>query len=96
MESKENLNIIFKSTRKYIPKVEIYSLQIAGLKGHLISTTLHENGLYTAQNIDRRIRFPLSNNDVYDNTEHIIRSIMKFKVSNLSKHIYIYSFNLTI
>lgn len=45
-----------------------------------MSTTLKYNGLYIAQNINDRIRFPLINNDFFELTSHLIRAIMKFKV----------------
>ncbi|CAO3675164.1 unnamed protein product [Rhizopus microsporus] len=60
LEGKETLNTVFKVIGKYVPDIEFYTLQIAGLKGHLISTTLQSNGLYTVQNINNRIRFPLT------------------------------------
>ncbi|RCH84703.1 hypothetical protein CU097_004303 [Rhizopus azygosporus] len=79
LEGKEALNTVFKVIGKYVPDIEFYTLQIAGLKGHLISTTLQSNGLYTAQNINNRIRFPLTNNDIFDQTSHLMKAIIKFK-----------------
>lgn len=80
IESKEALNVVFKVTQSYNKDIEFYGLQIDGLKGHMISTKLEKNGLYTSQNVDTRIRFPLTNSDVYDHTNHMIRSLLKFKV----------------
>lgn len=80
LEGKEALNTVFKVIGKYIPDIEFYTLQIAGLKGHLISTTLQSNDLYTAQNINNRIRFPPANNDIFDQTNHLMKAIIKFKV----------------
>ncbi|KAG1055466.1 hypothetical protein G6F43_002586 [Rhizopus delemar] len=79
LEGKEALNTVFKVIGEHVPDIEFYTLQIAGLKGHLISITLQSNGLYTAQNINNRIRFPLTNNDIFDQTSHLIKAIIKFK-----------------
>lgn len=87
LEGKEALNTVFKVIGKYVPDIEFYTLQIAGLKGHLISTTLQSNGLYTAQNINNRIRFPLTNNDIFDQTSHLMKAIIKFKV--VMRNIYV-------
>ncbi|KAI9475591.1 MAG: hypothetical protein EXX96DRAFT_596077 [Benjaminiella poitrasii] len=87
LEGKEALNTVFKVIGKCVPDIEFYTLQIAGLKGHLISTTLQSNGLYTAQNIDNRIRFLLTNNDIFDQTSHLMKAIIKFKV--VTRNIYV-------
>ncbi|CEG64080.1 hypothetical protein RMATCC62417_01117 [Rhizopus microsporus] len=87
LEGKEALNTVFKVIGKYVSDIEFYTLQIAGLKGHLISITLQSNGLYTAQNINNQIRFPLTNNDILDQTSHLMKAIIKFKV--VMRNIYV-------
>lgn len=76
LEGKEALNTSFKIIGKYVPDIEVYVLQIAGLKGHLI-----------AHNINDRIRFPIANNDIYDQTALLFKSMMKFKVRMRNVHI---------
>lgn len=80
LEGKEALNTLFKIVNNYTPKVEFYTLQIAGLKGNLISTCLQDDGLYVSQNVSTRIRFPLAGDDIYEHTSHIIKTAIKFKV----------------
>jgi hypothetical protein len=58
LESKENLNI-YKATGK--PKdfnLNVYGLQVAGLKGHMISTSIEEDKLYLSSHITHQMRFP--------------------------------------
>lgn len=87
LEGKEGSNTVFKVIGKYVPDIEFYTLQIADLKGHLISTTLQSNDLYTAQKINHRIRFPLTNSDIFDQTSDLIKAIIKFKV--MMRNIYV-------
>lgn len=60
LESKEGSNVIFKILDEFRPNTQFFSLQLAGLKGNMLSTTLNDDGLYTTSNIGGRIRIPPS------------------------------------
>ncbi|GAA5800943.1 hypothetical protein HPULCUR_006383 [Helicostylum pulchrum] len=51
LESKEGSNVIFKILDEFRPNTQFFSLQLAGLKGNMLSTTLNDDGLYTTSNI---------------------------------------------
>ncbi len=81
LESKELLNIIYTTIGgDFNQSIKVCTIQIAGLKGHVITTKIEESKLYISQNTTNRFHYPIYTNDIYTEGTYTLQSLLSFKV----------------